>query len=81
MRNLPIVFGRCSVLLLAFICCGASANVCRVTTSGANVHDGSTWSVPMDLQTALGTPACTEIWIAAGTYTPGGSYTVGKKGP
>jgi hypothetical protein len=55
MRSLPIVSRQCSLLLLAFICCGASANVCRVTTSGTNAHDGSTWSVPMDLQTALGT--------------------------
>jgi len=76
MRNLPMVFGQCSVLLLAFICHGASANVCRVTSGGTNAHDGSTWSVPMDLQTALGTPTCMEIWVAAGTYlptTPGGS--------
>ena len=79
MRNFPIVFGRCGVLLLACVCCDASANICRVTTSGTNAHDGSTWSVPMDLQTALGTAACTEIWVAAGTYlptTPAGSYNV-----
>ena len=76
MRSLPIVFGQCS-LLLALLSCGASANVCRVTTSGTNAHDGSTWSVPMDLQTALGTLTCAEIWVAAGSYLPttsGGSY-------
>jgi predicted outer membrane repeat protein len=79
MCKFPIVFGRCNVLLLALICCSASANVCRVTTGGTNAHDGSTWSVRMDLQSALGTPTCTEIWVAAGAYlptTPGGSYTV-----
>lgn len=70
MRNFLIAIARSGVLLAAL--CGSNvwANVCRVTTSGTTLNDGSTWSVPMDLQTALATPACTEIWVAGGVYLP-----------
>ena len=46
----------------------AAGPVCRVTVSGSG--DGSSWSQAMALQTALGTAACTELWVARGTYTP-----------
>jgi predicted outer membrane repeat protein len=44
--------------------------VCRTTTSGTSGADGSTWALSMKLQTALGASACTEIWVASGTYMP-----------
>src|SRR5690349_8330659 len=73
MRNFQISTAR-SVVVLAFLYgSDASAGVCRVTTAGVPANDGSTWSVPLDLQTALGTTACTEIWVAKGVYVPGAS--------
>lgn len=47
----------------------ALAATCRVTTAGTSAGTG-TWASPMDLQTALATSTCTEIWVAAGVYTP-----------
>ena len=76
MRNFLIAIARCGVVLTVLYGSNVSASVCRVTTAGLPANNGSTWSVPMDLQTALGTLTCTEIWVAAGTYlptTPGGS--------
>lgn len=57
-------------LLLALASQGARADICRVTTSGSGGSDGAAWSASMDLQTALGTSACDEIWVAAGVYFP-----------
>jgi hypothetical protein len=48
----------------------ATGPVCRVTIDGSGAADGSRWSQAMPLQTALGTTACTELWIAEGIYTP-----------
>ncbi len=50
--------------------------ICRVTPTGNSANDGSTWALPMDLQTAMNAInsstaiACTEIWVAAGVYKP-----------
>lgn len=61
-----------AALLLTFSACGvAQAAVCRVTTAGNANNDGSDWPVPMDLPSALGDANCTEVWLAAGTYSPG----------
>jgi predicted outer membrane repeat protein len=68
-RSAPIlcVFGLPALLATHF----AFADTCRVTTTGTAVGDGSDWSSQaMDLTTALGTSACTEVWIAAGVYKP-----------
>ena len=47
------------------------AEICRVTSSGSSSGDGSNWTAQaMDLQTALATGPCTELWVAAGTYVP-----------
>ncbi len=47
------------------------AEVCRVTSSGSSSGDGSNWTAQaMDLQTALATGTCTELWVGAGTYLP-----------
>lgn len=48
----------------------ASAAVCRVSTAGSSGNDGSDWTVPMDLQTALTTNGCSEVWVKTGTYRP-----------
>ncbi len=57
-----------------------------VTESGAGLMDGSTWGNAFSgsqLQTAINT-ACTEVWVAAGTYLPTSgadrniAFTIGK---
>ncbi len=50
---------------------------CRVYPSaGGPVHDGASWSTAyIALQDALAQTACTEIWVAAGVYTPGMNLT------
>ena len=45
--------------------------ICHVTVDGTATNDGSSWSQAMNLQTALTTPACSEVWVAAGMYRPG----------
>ena len=58
-------------LLLAGLALGSSAHaaVCRVTSTG-NAGGSGTWASPMALQSALAQAACSEIWVAAGTYKP-----------
>jgi predicted outer membrane repeat protein len=73
MHNFLIAIARWGVVLAALFGTSVSASVCRVTTAGLSSNDGSTWSVPMDLQTALGAATCTEIWVAAGVYFAGSS--------
>lgn len=53
----------------------ANAAICRVTTAGTAGNSGSTWALPIALQTALGGTSCTEIWVKAGVYTPGSART------
>ncbi|MGE5168572.1 MAG: hypothetical protein ACM3KT_08160, partial [Deltaproteobacteria bacterium] len=67
----------CALLVIAVVP-AANAGICYVTTAGASTNTGASWSSPYDLQTALGTGACTEIWVAAGIYkpTPGSDRTV-----
>ncbi len=44
---------------------------CRVTENGSASANGSDWQAQaMDLQTALTTPSCHEVWIKTGTYKP-----------
>lgn len=53
---------------------GASANaaICRVSSTGTEAGDGSTWAAATLLQTALAKPGCDEIWVRQGTYKPTG---------
>ncbi len=45
---------------------------CYVDASGPPLGDGTTWETAYtNLQSALTNPACTEVWVAAGVYTPG----------
>ncbi len=53
----------------------AQATTCLVTTAGTPGVAGSSWASPMDLQTALTTSACNEIWVKAGTYVTGSPRT------
>lgn len=49
----------------------ADAATCRVTTAGSAGGDGSDWAAQAkDLHGALGDGACSEIWVAAGVYSP-----------
>ncbi len=58
-------------LLCSLICAGiAQADVCRVATDATPFGDGASWDSPMLLHEALSATACTEIWVAAGVYTP-----------
>lgn len=48
--------------------------ICRVAAGAAAGGDGSTWAKAFNsLQSALGNPACTEIWVRRGVYKPGGT--------
>lgn len=58
------------LLLTLFATSLAQAATCRVTIAGSPAGSG-TWVSPMDLQTALTTSSCNEIWVKAGTYTTG----------
>jgi predicted outer membrane repeat protein len=78
----------CAACALACLAAPARAQdaqgVCRVDADvSASAPDGATWaSAFADLQAALGTAGCTEVWIAEGTYVPassgnrGASFTV-----
>lgn len=45
---------------------------CYVKADAIGTNTGDSWeNAYTDLQSALGTSPCTEIWVAAGTYTPG----------
>lgn len=46
------------------------SGVCRVATNGMSGSDGSRWEWATTLKSALGNPACLEVWVAAGAYTP-----------
>lgn len=48
----------------------ATGPICRVSTTGTAAANGDDWTQAMALQTALGTAACTELWVAQGTYRP-----------
>lgn len=62
-------------LSIAGIGYASADEICRVTTAGNGANDGSDWTMPMDLQAALGDAICTEIWVAAGAYKPGAAQT------
>lgn len=50
----------------------AWAGICRVTTTGSDFNDGSSWATPVSLNQALiASSICTEIWVAKGVYKPG----------
>src|SRR5690606_32186354 len=44
------------------------AAICRVAPAGSG--NGSSWSTPISLQTALSTDTCNEVWIRKGLYKP-----------
>lgn len=64
---------RCGALL-AFACSGAAQAVCHVRTDAIGANSGVNWAdAYVDLQSALRDVACGEVWVAAGTYRPGGA--------
>jgi predicted outer membrane repeat protein len=45
---------------------------CHVKAGAIGANNGTSWTdAYTDLQSALGTSSCTEVWVAAGVYTPG----------
>jgi hypothetical protein len=46
-----------------------ASGTCRVTEQGSSQGFGD-WNDPMDLQTALNTVSCDQVWIKKGTYRP-----------
>ncbi len=48
-----------------------AADVCYVKWDATGENSGASWMDAFtDLQSALATSSCTEIWVAAGTYVP-----------
>ncbi len=65
----------CAALLMSLAATGpARAATCRVSAAGTTAGSG-TWASPMNLQTALTTGTCKEVWVAAGIYEPGSART------
>jgi len=57
------------------LACGSEANAkCFVDYSASGLNDGSSWAnAYVDLQSAVNSTACDEIWVAKGVYKPGAS--------
>lgn len=71
----PVRFRLRGLLALALIALGsgtlhAGSGICRVTIDGDAGNDGGSWAQAKSLHGALADPACTDIWLAAGVYTP-----------
>lgn len=63
---------RCALALSAVLGSGAAHAACHVKADAAGANDGTNWAdAYVDLQSALREPVCGEVWVAAGTYTPG----------
>jgi predicted outer membrane repeat protein len=67
---MSVLLGGLAALGWASPVLAAIGPVCRCTTTGTSGADGSTWAMAMNLQTALGSSPCTEVWVAHGSYTP-----------
>jgi trimeric autotransporter adhesin len=66
-------FAPATLALIAVVmfATSAQANICRVTSDGTDSGDGSDWGgQAMDLHSALGDSACSEIWVKKGVYKP-----------
>jgi hypothetical protein len=60
-----------ALIAVVMFATSAQANICRVTSDGTDSGDGSDWGgQAMDLHSALGDAACSEIWVKAGVYKP-----------
>ncbi|HET6632676.1 MAG TPA: choice-of-anchor Q domain-containing protein [Rhodanobacteraceae bacterium] len=58
----------------------AQADTCRVKPGASAAADGASWATATSLQHALDEPLCTELWVAAGVYTPSVHYVVDGNG-
>lgn len=73
--------GMIAMASLLAIAGPALAARCHVNSGAPASHSGTTWATATTLQTALATPACTEIWVAAGVYKPSVRYSHSQTGP
>uniref|UniRef100_UPI0026EF5573 hypothetical protein n=1 Tax=Nonlabens dokdonensis TaxID=328515 RepID=UPI0026EF5573 len=66
-----------SLLIISFLLSLSMSAQIFVNASATGANDGSSWTdAYTDLQTALANDTNGDnIWIAAGTYTPGNSIT------
>jgi Chlamydia polymorphic membrane protein (Chlamydia_PMP) repeat len=66
--------GSAFVLIIALVVAVCSqpvlAATCFVAPDAAAGGEGTSWANAIQLQTALATPHCTEIWVAGGVYKP-----------
>ncbi len=62
---------RC-IALLSFAIGGSAQAACFVKADAIGANDGTNWTdAYTDLQSALRSTACSEVWAAAGSYVPG----------
>jgi predicted outer membrane repeat protein len=73
-RNSPAVISRLYTLVFLTLVAPSAQAVCYVSTAGISSNTGTSWSAPLNLQTALGNPlTCNEIWVKKGVYKPSSS--------
>ncbi len=62
------------VTALALACASQAEATCFVNQAASGLNDGSSWTdAYVDLQSAINSTACDEIWVAEGVYKPGAS--------
>ncbi len=83
LKHIAFGFRFFSIIMLLILLVGPlsvtpvhATGECYVWKDAAGANDGSSWDdAYTDLQVALGNLSCNEIWVAAGTYTPGTNRT------
>jgi hypothetical protein len=70
---------RLGALFLLTTASPAGAALCFVDGAAVGANDGSSWATAyQNLQSALGSPACTEVWVASFVYKGAFSIAPGQ---